>query len=475
MPETILLVDDQRMVRDHLASVLTARGYEVATAATGDAALRMFAKRGDELSLVILDLDLGAEPDGLGVLKQMKADQPDVPVIMLSGKGTIQTAVQALKLGAADFLEKGLCLEEQLDASVEKLKRLIAAIEENKRLRDENERLLRRAELLDDMLRRKYQIVGESQALRDTLALVDKIASIPRPVLIVGERGCGKELIAAAIHYRGARAGKPFVTVNCAAFHGELLESEMFGHEKGAFTGAVHARKGIFEQADGGTLLLDEIGETSLAFQVKLLRVLQEGEIRTVGSDRAGKVDVRILSATNSNIPMAIEKGEFREDLYYRLNVMTIRLPPLAERIDDAPLLAMHFLARAAAKVRRPVEGFTEMAMAKIVRYSWPGNVRELENMVESAVYSASIRSDEGKPVIVDVSDFPTLAEKVARNPRRTRLIDVPFYEARAEFEKTYLAELLERNNFNIAAASRMGKVSRKSLTTKAREYGLIA
>ncbi len=305
--------------------------------------------------------------------------------------------------------------------------------------------------------------------------MISKMADIDCPVLIQGESGTGKELVANAIHNLSYRRDKPFIAVNCGALPEGLLESELFGHEKGAFTGAVHARKGIFEQADGGTLLLDEIAETSLMFQVKLLRVLQEGEIRTVGSDRAGKVDVRILSASNTNIPLAIEKGEFREDLYYRLNVMTIRLPPLAERIDDAPLLAMHFLARAAVKVRRPVEGFTEMAMAKIVRYSWPGNVRELENMVESAVYSASIRSDEGKPVVVDVSDFPTLAEKVARNPRRTRLIDVPFYEARAEFEKTYLAELLERNNHNIAAASRMGKISRKSLTTKAREYGLIA
>ena len=304
--------------------------------------------------------------------------------------------------------------------------------------------------------------------------MIAKMADIDCPVLLQGESGTGKELVANAIHRRSYRRDKPFIAVNCAALPESLLESELFGHERGAFTGAVGARKGIFEQADGGTLFLDEVAETTTSFQVKLLRVIQEGDIRPVGSNRSVTVDVRILSATNAKVPQAIEKGTFREDLYYRLNVMLIRLPPLAERIDDAPLLAMHFLRRAAQKVRRPVEGFTELAMAKIVRYSWPGNVRELENMVESAVYSASIKGDDDSPVVVDVADFPTLAEKVARSPRKTRMIDVPFYEARSNFERNYIAELLERNNYNIAAAARMGKISRKSLTTKAREYNLM-
>ncbi len=317
-------------------------------------------------------------------------------------------------------------------------------------------------------------MVSNDPEMLKIFEMVSKMADIDCPVLIEGDTGTGKELIAKAIHRRSYRRDKPFIAVNCAALPEGLLESELFGHEKGAFTGAAASRKGIFEQANGGTLLLDEVAETSLSFQVKLLRVLQENEIRPVGSERAVKVDVRVLSATNKNIPQAIERGEFREDLYYRLNVMTIRLPPLADRVDDVPLLAMHFLRKAAKKAHRDVEGFTETAMAKIVRYSWPGNVRELENMVESAVFTASMRAEEGKPLVVDVSDFPTLSEKVARNPRRTRLIDVPFYEARRNFEKTYIAELLDRTNYNIAAASRLGKISRKSLTTKARAYGLI-
>jgi len=304
--------------------------------------------------------------------------------------------------------------------------------------------------------------------------MIAKMADIDCPVLIQGASGTGKELIANAIHKRSYRRERPFIAVNCAALPESLLESELFGHEKGAFTGAVAPRKGIFEQASGGTLFLDEVAETSLAFQVKLLRVLQESEIRSVGSDRSVKVDVRVLSATNANIPLAIEKGNFREDLFYRLNVMMIPLPLLAERVDDVPLLAQHFLAMAAEKIRRPVDGFTDEATAKLLRYSWPGNVRELENMVQSAVYSASIRGDGSSPVVVDVNDFPTLAEKVARAPRKTRLVDVPFYEAVESFEREYLAELLQRTNNNVAAASRIGKVSRKSLTTKAKRFGLL-
>ncbi len=445
MAETILLVDDQRMVRDHLASVLTARGYEVATAATGDAALRMFAKRGDALSLVILDLDLGAEPDGLGVLQQMKADQPDVPVIMLSGKGTIQTAVQALKLGAADFLEKGLCLEEQLDASVEKLKRLIAAIEGNKRLRNENEQLQRRAELLDDMLRRKYQIVGESQALRDTLALVDKIASIPRPVLIVGERGCGKELIAAAIHYRGARAGKPFVTVNCAAFHGDLLESEMFGHEKGAFTGAHRQKIGRFEMAHEGTLFLDEIGNMSMDFQEKILRVIEYQEFERVQGTETLRVDVRVIAATNADLEEQIEAGSFRADLYDRLAFQVIRVPALRERRGDVPLLVEHFAARLAEDAPSiEAKPFSDDAMQVLCRHSWPGNVRQLRNVVERVLCNAD--GDTVLPVHLPDEAFDegdpgdAFADKVAA------------------FEKRLIADALQKaNGSQKAAAERLG------------------
>ena len=304
--------------------------------------------------------------------------------------------------------------------------------------------------------------------------MLEKMSDIDCPVMIQGASGTGKELVANAIHRRSYRADKAFIAVNCAALPESLLESELFGHKEGAFSGAIASRKGIFVQADGGSLFLDEVGETSPAFQVKLLRVIQESEIRPVGGDESVKVDVRILSATNTNLPQNIENGTFREDLFYRLNVMMIRLPPLMERIEDVPLLAQHFLTRAAGKIRRPVQGFSEQSMVKLMRYSWPGNVRELENMVESAVYSATIRADSEGPIVVDVADFPTLAEKVARSPRKTRMVDVPFYEARDNFERDYLADLLDRTHGNVAAAARIGKISRKSLTTKAQKHGLL-
>ena len=317
-------------------------------------------------------------------------------------------------------------------------------------------------------------MVSNDPEMLKIFEMTSKMADIDCPVLIQGASGTGKELVAQAIHRRSHRSAQPFIAVNCAALPEGLLESELFGHKAGAFTGATGDRKGIFEQADGGSLLLDEISETSVAFQVKLLRVLQESEIRPVGGDRSVKVDVRILSATNADLSLAIEKGKFREDLFYRLNVMVVRLPRLAERVDDVPILARHFLSRAATKVRRRVDGFTDEAVERLLRYSWPGNVRELENMVVSAAYSASTRGDGDMPVVVDVNDFPTLAEKVARSPRKTRLVDVPFYQAREEFERQYIADLLQRTGHNVAAASRLGKISRKSLTTKAERLGLL-
>jgi len=398
MGEKILLVDDQRMVLDHLAAILTRRGYEVTLASTGNRALGEFETLADELSLVVLDLDLGGPPNGLDVLQRMKAAQPDVPVIMLSGKGTIEAAVEAIKLGAADFLEKDLSLEEHLDASVEKVKQLLAAIEENKRLRAENEELQRRAYLLDSLLRRKYEIVGQSSALQEVLGVVEKIASLPRPVLVVGERGVGKELVAAAIHYRGARAEGPFVTVNCAAFHGQLLESEMFGHEKGAFTGADKQKLGRFEMAHQGTLFLDEIGNMSMDFQEKILRVIEYQEFERVQGTETIRVDVRVIAATNADLQKQIEAGSFRADLYDRLAFQVITVPPLRERTDDIPLLVDHFVARMveeAPSVKR--RAFSGEATAVLQKYAWPGNLRQLKNVVERV--TCQTEADPVEPV----------------------------------------------------------------------------
>ena len=445
MAEKILLVDDQRMVRDHLAAVLTARGYEVATAATGDRALRDFQKLGDKLSLVILDLDLGAPPDGLAVLGKMKAARPDVPVIMLSGKGTIGTAVQALKAGAADFLEKGLCLEEQLDVSVEKIKRLIAAIEENKRLRSENVQLQRRAHLLDGMLRKKYEIVGQSAALRETLAAVERIASVPRSVLIVGERGTGKELIAAAIHYRGARSGEAFVTVNCAAFHGQLLESEMFGHEKGAFTGADRQKIGRFEMAHRGTLFLDEIGNMSMDFQEKILRVIEYQEFERVQGTVPIRVDVRVIAATNADLTKRIEAGSFRVDLYDRLAFQVIRAPALRERPEDIRPLVDHFVAGMIEEVpslRRKT--FSEAAMVCLQKCAWPGNVRQLKNVVER--------------VLCDTEADPILPMHLPNEVFSDGASGSSFAEQVSDFERRLVADaLLKADSSQKRAAELLG------------------
>ena len=424
MSGTILLVDDQRMVLDHLAAVLTRRGYQVKTAASGAAAMREFRKLGDGLSLVILDLDLGSGPDGMAVLKQMKAVQPDVPVIMLTGKGTIQTAVQALKLGATDFLEKTLALEDYLDASVEKVKRFFAAVEENKSLRSENAQLQRQAVLLDDMLRRKYEIVGESQALRDTLAAVDRIASVPRPILITGERGTGKELIAAAIHYRGDRAAKPFVTINCAAFHGQLLESEMFGHEKGAFTGADRQKIGRFEMAHEGTLFLDEIGNMAMDFQERILRVIEYQRFERVQGTETVEVDVRVIAATNADLNKHIDEGTFRADLYDRLAFQVIRVPPLRDRRDDIPLLVEHVAARLAEEMPDiGAKTFSPEAMDLLRTHSWPGNVRQLKSVVERVICNTDmatiVPAHVASEVLPEAESGDSFGERVAAFERR--------------------------------------------------------
>jgi len=320
-------------------------------------------------------------------------------------------------------------------------------------------------------------IISQDPEMLKIFDLVEKMSKIDAPVLIQGDCGTGKELIAKAIHARSPRRDRPFVAINCAAVPETLLESELFGFERGAFTGATAAHKGFFEQADGGTLLLDEIGEIHPAMQVRLLRVLQERKIRPLGSTADVAVDVRIVSATNVNLQQAVRNKSFREDLFFRLNTIVVKLPPLRERISDVPLLARSFLEHASHELGVSNVDIDPEVMQKLMRYSWPGNVRELQNMIVAAVCSCymtdSMLPNDSRR-LVTLADFPTLNEKVARNPRRTRLTDVPFYEARAEWEKEYITALLQRCGNNISGASRMGKISRKSLGTKAKRYGLL-
>lgn len=312
-----------------------------------------------------------------------------------------------------------------------------------------------------------FGIIGKSKEMKKIYELVDKVSKTDCTVLIQGESGTGKELIARAIHYNSQRQGKPFLPINCGALPESLLESELFGHEKGSFTGAISTTKGVFEEAHGGTILLDEIAEITPALQIKLLRILEGGDFKKIGSNKMFRVDIRIIAATNSNLIMAIKNNSFREDLYYRLNVVSINLPPLRERIEDIPFLAMHFLKKASEKFKKPLTTIAPEVIQSFTRYSWPGNIRELENFIESATILTNSTT-------ISPQDLPTLSEKIGINPRKTRLTDLPFYEARDLFEKDYIEKILSRCDGNISKASKLGRISRKSLRTKAKKYNLM-
>src|SRR5687768_8372348 len=366
----ILIIDDQRNMRATLAMLLRGNGYEVEAAANG--------REGQEagvagaFDLVLTDLRMG-ELDGIDVLRAIKQAQPLTEVIVMTAYGTIESAVEAMKLGAFDYIQKPFSEQELL-------------VRTNKAI--ETRRLHGQVQLFAQEFKERYHfenIIGRSQAVRDVLARVVKIAPTDATVLITGESGTGKELVARAIHANSKRADKPFVTVNCAAITETLLESELFGHAKGSFTGAHAARKGLFEEADGGTFFFDEIAETPPSFQAKLLRVIQEGEVRRIGENRPARVDVRIIAATNQDLGLAISEKRFRQDLYYRLNVARFQLPPLRERREDVPALVDFFLDKYNRKMgarSRLGEGVLEA----LLRYDFPGNIRELENMVEQAV-----------------------------------------------------------------------------------------
>jgi two-component system response regulator HydG len=370
----ILVVDDQRNMRTTLAMMLRGAGFEVDEAADGAQGKELGAT--GAYDVVLTDLRMGAL-DGIELLRAVKQAQPMTEVIVMTAYGTIESAVEAMRLGAFDYIQKPFT-EQELIVKVAK------ALETRK--------LYGQVQLFAQEFKERYhfdKIVGRSHAVRDLLARVVKIAPTDAIVLITGESGTGKELIARAIHANSRRANRPFVTVNCAAITETLLESELFGHARGAFTGAVSARKGLFEEADGGTFFFDEIAETTLSFQAKLLRGLQEGEIRRVGENKAIKVDIRVIAATNVDLSQAVEERRFRQDLYYRLNVARFHLPPLRERSEDIPLLVQFFLDKYNAKMSARAR-CGEGVMEHLMSYDFPGNVRELENMVEQAVALSS-------------------------------------------------------------------------------------
>jgi two-component system response regulator HydG len=444
-PATLLVADDDPGLRESLQRTLTRAGHRVVLAPNGRAALEQL--QGGGVDLVLTDLKMPGL-SGLELLRAAKAAAPDVDVILITAFGTVEEAVSAMKDGAYDFITKPFRGEQLL--------KLVAKALERRQLILQN-RVLQKQ--LDD-LRAKGQVIGSSPAFRRTMRLVEQVADSSATVLILGESGAGKELFAHTIHELSARRAGPFVAVNCAALPETLLESELFGYEKGAFTGAAARKEGRFEVADAGTLFLDEVGDLSLVTQPKILRVLQEGEFERLGGTRMIRVDVRIVAATNHDLAQMVRDKRFREDLYYRLNVITVTVPPLRERRDDVPLLAQHFLRIYAAKNNRRLEGFTDEALRRLEAYAWPGNVRELENVIERAVVLA-------RDALIDVghlSDEIAGAQSEGRVPQAiAALVGTPL----AEVERRLLDETLRVTKGNKAMTARLLGIDVRTVSRK--------
>ncbi|HSB80886.1 MAG TPA: sigma-54 dependent transcriptional regulator [Candidatus Methylomirabilis sp.] len=445
----ILVVDDEPSQRELIGGFLKKQGHAVLLAGGGEEALTRV--RETRVDLVLSDFKM-AGMSGLDVLRAVKAVNPEIPFILMTAYGTVETAVQIMKEGAADYLTKPLDLDELLL----RISRASEQVRLRSAVRDLQAHLVERHRL--------EGIIGESGRMQEVLALAERVAPSDATVLIRGESGTGKELIARAIHFNSPRATGPLVTLNCAALPEQLLESELFGHEKGAFTGAVAQRKGRFELADGGSIFLDEIGDLSPPLQVKLLRVLQERQFERLGSTKTLAVNVRILAATHRDLEQAMREGAFREDLYYRLNVVTVQIPPLRERREDIPPLLDHFLRRFAEKNKRDVTGLTAAARDALLKYDYPGNVRELENIVERAVLLCRGR-------VIDTEDLPVALRPGDRRPEEPESRALP--DILASIERQAIRAALERHGgVQTQAAADLG-ISERVLRYKMKKYGL--
>jgi two-component system, NtrC family, response regulator HydG len=442
-PATLLVADDDPGLRESLERTLTREGYQVVLASDGRAALERVQAGG--IDLIVTDLRMPGLT-GLELLRAAKAILPDVDVILLTAFGTVEEAVKAMKDGAYDFLTKPF-RREQLIKLIDKALERRDLIEQNRALKKQ----------LED-LRAKGQMIGASPTWRRMMTLVEQVADSSATILIQGESGTGKELVARTIHERSARRNGPFVAVNCAALPETLLESELFGYEKGAFTGAAGRKEGRFELATSGTLFLDEVADLSLVTQPKILRVLQEGEFERLGGTRTIQVDVRIVAATNRDLSEMVKDKRFREDLYYRLNVITVRVPPLREHPEDIRLLAQHYLRVYSAKNGRKLEGFSNEAIARLESYAWPGNVRELENLVERSVLLA--RKDR-----IDAEDLPEEVMGVKRPPRDAilELVGTPL----ADIEERLLDETLRITGGNKTQAAELLGIDVRTVARK--------
>jgi two-component system nitrogen regulation response regulator NtrX len=439
----VLIVDDEEGIRESLSGIFEDEGYNVLTSSSGEEALRILKEQNPEL--ILLDVWLPGI-DGVQTLKDIKNMKPDLPVIMISGHGNIELAVKATKMGAYDFLEKPLSLERVLLAAKRALERQTLEIE-NKTLKHD--------------LIKKWRLTGNSQKMNQLREQIDMAAQSNSRVLILGESGSGKELVAHILHVKSNRVDKSFVEMNCAAIPQELIESELFGHEKGSFTGAFERKKGKFELADQGTLFLDEVGDMSLSTQSKVLRVIETQEFQRVGGNKNIKVDVRIITATNKDLGEEVRKGNFREDLFYRLNVIPILVPPLRHRKDDIPAFIEYFLKYFAAEYGQKPKKITSEALKLLEAYDWPGNIRELRNVIERVVIMTPSDTVTPKNIVIgesarsDYFTFGTLRE------------------ARDSFEKDFITKKLEENNWNISRTAELLNIERSNLHKKIKAYNI--
>jgi len=452
----ILLVDDEPGSRESLSLLLGHEGYLVDNASDGEKAIRLFSK--NKYDVIITDLFLpGAS--GIDILKHVKEHPLPCSVILITGNATAETAVEAMKEGAFDYIIKPV--------NFEKLKVLVEKAVEKTRLVAENI-------YLRQQLRGKYKfdnIIGNSPAIQPVFSRMEKILHTDSTVLILGESGTGKELVARAIHFNGSRKDKPFIAINCGAIPAELLESELFGHVRGSFTGAVADKPGKFELANHGTIFLDEIGTMPLHLQMKLLRVLQEQEVERVGSIRKTKLDVRVISATNSDLDERVRRAEFREDLFYRLNVIPIHLPPLRERHEDIALLARHFLRKICTDMRHPICELTPDALIAMESYNWPGNVREMENVIERVVALT-----DGN--VIDRQDLPPQIAGTLNENGLLPALHIPeegldLTETMAHLERHLIQQAMERSHSIKARAASLLNINRTTLVEKIKRYGM--
>ena len=445
----ILVVDDEERMRNLLKKVLTKQGFSVQTSPNGIDALMKVEET--PFDVILADIRM-PEMNGIEVLKTVKETRPEIYVILMTAFGSIDSAVEAMKKGAYDYITKPFKMDE--------ITIVIKKALEEKGLRKE-------VASLRNEVRSKYRfdnIIGKSKVMQDVFDLIRRVSNSKSTVLIYGKSGTGKELVAKALHYNSPRKDNPFVAVNCSAIPETLLESELFGHVRGAFTGAIATRKGLFEEANGGTIFLDEIGNVSPAMQIKLLRVLQEREIRRVGGAENIKVDIRLIAASNQNLENAVSRGEFRDDLYYRLNVITINLPELKDRQDDVPLLANYFLKKYTKGENEKIKSISKEAMNLLLNYNWPGNVRELENVIERAI--ALGRYEE------------ILPEDIPVNIRNSRMMSglketLPENATIDELERDYIAKILKKTKGHKINTARILGIDRRTLYRKVKKYNL--